>query len=259
MPRATMAATLLACLTLTAGCSGSDPVSAGNPDPKASSPGSEPAAAKNPLADLSAQEIWAESQKDATTAKSVHVSMRLQEGDDLLVLNVKTSAKKAFGTIRTGKSTAGVRRIGKVLYFKGNISFWKSGGDNAAAAKFAGNWIKTTKGEVKTMDSFFELTDMAYLLKEFTALEESDVENLEIIPGKSIGGQNTVAISDAPVGKETADSGAIFVAAAEQAFPMNIEIGADGKQFMKFRSWNKPVNVTAPKGAVDYDNLASLL
>jgi hypothetical protein len=261
MSRAPMAATLLVGLLLTAGCSGSKPISAAGPA-KASAgttTGSEPAAVKNPLTGLSAQEIWAESQKDLTEAKSVHMAVKALDDGEWTSLNLKTSPKKAFGTIRIGKTTIVVRRIGKVLYFKGNKAFWSDGGDKATAAKVAGHWIKTTKGDSKEMDGIFELTELPYLLKEFLDVEESDVKNLEIIPGRSIGGQNTVGVSDAPAGKPTAESAAIFIAADELAFPMNIDLGAGGKQYMKFRNWNKPVNVVVPKGFVGFDDLADLL
>ena len=85
------------------------------------------------------------------------------------------------------------------------------------------------------------------------------MKNMEIIPGKAIDGQNTVGLSETPVGEETADSGVFLFAAAELALLMNVDIGTEGKQYMKFRSWNKPVNAKAPKGAVDFDNLATLL
>jgi hypothetical protein len=151
-----------------------------------------------------------------------------------------------------------VRRIGKAFYFKGNKSFWNSDGDAASAAKLAGHWIKTTTAK-KDFSEFIDLTSKDFLLEEFLDLTESDVETMKIIPGKSIDGQNTVGLSETPVGEETADSGVFLIAAAELALLMNVDIGTEGNQYFKFRSWNKPVNVTAPKGAVDFDNLATLL
>ena len=34
-----------------------------------------------------------------------------------------------------------------------------------------------------------------------------------------------------------------------------MEMTKDKSQFMRFREWNEPVTVTAPKGAIDMDKL----
>ena len=252
--RATTAATLLACLTLTAGCSKSGPeVIATGPaqtSAAATSAAPEPSATEATAVDgLSAVEVWKKTKTDADAAKSVHVAARLLDGKELIAINLKLSeAGKAFGTLAFNGDKITVRRLGKTLYFKADRGFWTTNADAATAKALANKWIMVKKGFSKDMEQFFQLTDMDYVVSDMMSLSAAEQQTLKLVPGIDIGRQKTIGLAETDAGQAQLQT--LYLSADDPALPLNLTF-ADSDQFMKFRSWGQDFTVLAPRGAID--------
>jgi hypothetical protein len=264
MPRATMAVTLLVSLAIGTACSDPETTASG---PPAASP-VKPTATASPLEGLSSEEVMEKVEANLEKAKSVHIAARYPaEGKDEpeFVFNFKlTSNGKAVGSYRSGTDRVWIRRLGKVLYFKANRSFWDEDGSEAPADRMAGRWIKERLGSKDANESFFEITDLDDTLSEAMhfADEEAqdqawsgeDREPLILVPGVEVSGRPTIGLADTKVGEETKESGTLYVSSTGPTLPLHLKLGLDGTSYVKFRSWNKPFRVTAPKGAISWDS-----
>jgi hypothetical protein len=250
MSRATMAATLLLCLTLTAGCSGSDPSTAPSTQPGATETAAIEATPVSALEGLSAVQVWRKTKKDAKQAGSVHLTGSFIEDNDRVQLDLKlNNTNHGIGTISVNGEKIFIRRLGKVLYFKANRKFWDSV-DPAAANLFGNRWLKT-KNQSGDMAEFFQLVDMDSFISDSLKLSAADRKKLKRSAGTPVAGQETVAL------KSSAKAfGVLYVAATGPTLPLDLVLPADKRQFMKFRNWNEPVSVTAPKNPIDMDKLS---
>jgi hypothetical protein len=257
MFRATKAVIVLACLTLTAGCSGSDPVVASNlPETGATTSAAAPATpaateATNPLDGLSAKEVWQKTKADAAEAKSVHIAARLVDGKDKIALNLKLdSSGKAFGAMILNGDKMTIRRLGQTLYFKADRGFWTTNGDAATAKALANKWIMVKKSTAPDLKDLFDLTDLDSLLDDSLSLTRAEQKRLKLIDGIDIGTQKTVGLSDKrPSGEGEFQT--LYVSATEPTLPVNFAVNEDKSQYMKFRGWGENFTVVAPKGAID--------
>ena len=254
MPRTMMAATLLACLTFTAGCGGSSPDASSTPP--AAAPTTTEAAPTTPASELeglSAAEVWEKLESDVGKAKSVHLSANVVDGKDRIKFNMKlASSGNATGTMTNNGDTVNLRRIGKTLYFKGDRGFWTNNVDPASAKTMAGKWIKTTKGKVAGMEGIFVFTDLDSMLKESLKTTPAEKKALKIIPGIPVDGQETIGLST-----KSADLDQLYAAATGPTLPLKITAAKDKKQFMKFQDWDKDFTVEKPAGAIDINAGAS--
>ncbi len=260
MPRATMAATALICVMLTAGCSGSDPITtsppAGSPataagDTAAGTPGAtaEPETKAAPLAGLSALQVWRKTKSDAKKAKSVHVSASFTEGKDRVKINLKLNdAGRSFGSVTTNGNKMTVRRVGEVLYYKADKKFWTQNADAQTAAKLANKWLKT-ENQSKDMAQFFQLLDMKAFISESLKLSAAERKSLKRTPGIPVDGRETVALKP----KNSTEPAVLQVAADGPTLPLRFTLDRDKSQYFTFTGWNEPFTVVAPKGAIDMD------
>jgi len=244
MPRATMAATLLLALALTAGCSSS-------PEKAGGAAASAPAKSTSPLTGMSALEVWAKTKSDADATKSVHVTGKFLDGEQKIGMDLKmTDAGKVFGVLTLNNDQILVRRLGKTLYFKADRGFWTKNADAATATALAGKWVKVKQGSSADLEQFFDLTDMDFIVSDVMSLSAAEQQTLKLAPGVGINHQKTVALVDETTTEE-AEVETLYVSASDPALPLHLAIGSDNSQFMKFRSWDKDFTVVAPEGAID--------
>ena len=265
MPRAAMAVTVLVALAVSTACSGGR--DAGATAPPAANP-ARPAATASRLETLSSTDLMAEVKANLYKAKSVHVAWRQPaegKGDTDFSFNFKVTATgKAVGVFRDGTDRVSIRRLGKVLYFKANRSYWNEDGSEGPGEALAGRWIKQLQGRKGGTDAYFEMTDMDEIIE--VALDYSSEESLAfsfaskegepltLVPGIDVGGQSTIGLADTKPGEETKESGTLYVSSADPTLPVHLKLGLDDTEYMKFRSWNEPVRVVAPKGAISLDS-----
>jgi len=258
MSRAPMAATLLACLTLVAGCSGpgaagsgSDGSGSGTTAAALTATAAGPTEDSSPLAGMSALEVWEKTKADADAAQSVHVAARFLDGKDKVAINLKmTDAGKVFGLLVLNGDRVRIRRLGSTLYFKADYEFWLRNADAATGQALGDKWIMVKQGFSADLDQFFELTDMDALVADTMSLSATGQQKLKLVPGIQVGTRSTVGLSDEST-ENTEEAQTLYVAASDPALPLNLTMSADDSQYMKFREWNKSFNVVAPRGAID--------
>ncbi|HST85135.1 MAG TPA: hypothetical protein VLL08_25575 [Kineosporiaceae bacterium] len=251
MPRVTMAATLLVCLTLTAGCSGSSPGDATSAAALLGATGVEPAASSSPLTGLSALEVWEKTKADADTAKSVHVTAKFLDGKKKIALNLKmTDNAKVFGFLVLNGNRVKVRRLGRTLYFKADYGFWASNADAATGQTLADKWIMVKQGYSADLDQLFRLTDMDSIVADTMSLSVSEQGKLKLAPGIKLGKRSTVGLVDDST-ESTQEVQTLYVWASDPALPLKFAMSADDSQFMRFQGWNKTFAAITPPKAID--------
>ncbi len=250
MLRATMAATALICLTLTAGCSSSNS-GAATSAALLGTTGSVPAETAAPLAGLSALEVWEKTKTDADAADSVHVTARFLDGEKKIAINLKlTDSGKAFGLLVMNGNRIRVRRLGSTLYFKADYGFWAANADTATGKALADKWIMVKQGFSPDLDQFFQLTDMDSIVADTMNLSSLEREQLKLVPGIDVGTQVTVGLVNESTERRQGFQ-TLYVSASDPALPLNFALNSDVDQYMRFRDWNEDFKVVAPAGALD--------
>ena len=247
MPRTTMAATLLACLILTAGCGGSAPdVNADD----AAATSSTPSIATTPATtagSVPASELWKKIESNAARAKSVRLIMSGEDDGERVTCDMRLSSSgKASGTLtfQVGKVT--LRRIGKTVYFKGDRRFWADIGNSESKA-MSKDWFRTTENVPDTA-ILFHFTDMDYLLKRMLNMNVLEKNDFTRVPGITIEGQKTVGLTT-----KWADTDLVYATQTEPSLPVNITVAKDKSRYMKFREWNHSFTVVRPAPAYDVE------
>jgi hypothetical protein len=251
MPRVTMAATLLVCLTLTAGCSSSSPSSSTSAAALLGATGVEPAASTSPLTGMSALDVWEKTKADADAAKSVRVTAEFLDGKQKVAIDLKmTDTAKVFGSLVLNGNQVKVRRLGKTLYFKADYAFWASNADATTGRTLADKWIMVKQGFSADLDQLFRLTDMDSIVADTMSLSATEQEKLKLAPGIDIGERATVGLVDESA-ESTQEVQTLYVWDNDPALPLKFAMSSDDSQYMKFRGWNKTFPaITAPK-AID--------
>lgn len=99
-----------------------------------------------------------------------------------------------------------------------------------------------------------EILDYSYAESLAFSFASKEGEPLTLVSGIDVGGQSTIGLADTKPGEETKESGTLYVSSADPALPLHLKLGPDDTRYMKFRSWNEPVRVVAPKGATTLDS-----
>jgi hypothetical protein len=182
----------------------------------------------------------------ARSARSVHVvATGLQSGQPLSFDLRLVAGRGGGGTLRMGKLRFDMVRVGPNAYFKGGSAFWTQFGGATLAQLLQGKWIRAsaTTGDLA---SFTPLTDIKQL---FNAILSSHGA-LKAGGRKTIGGMPAVGVVD--ISKR--GGGTLWIAATGTPYPLEItQTGGNG--VIRFEDWNKPVSLTAPKHALDFDKL----
>jgi hypothetical protein len=250
MPTVTKAATLLVCLALTAGCSGSTPDDGARP-PAGAKAGADQAGNPASLTTMSALELWAESKANADVAKSVHVAARYRDGRTRVATNLKmTDTGKVFGTVSFDGDKVRLRRLGRTLYLRAGKQYWTRNGGAAAASVRADRWVKVKRGSSRAVEQFFTLTDMDLVVSDLMSLSVAEQAALKLAPGIAIGSRRTIGLAD-ELTTDDSEFQKLYVSAAAPVLPLNFVVGSGATRSMKFRSWNKDFDVVAPRGAID--------
>ena len=255
MPRTTMVATVLTCLTLTAACGASDPdtqatgPAAATSSVPAATTAVTPTTPASELEGLSAAQVWKKLETDVAKAKSVHVVMSAVDGKKPIKFDLKLSTSgKAQGTMALEGGTITMRRIGKVLYYKADRAFYTKNADAETAKLMAGRWIQTSKGADKDMDEMFSLTYLGPMLKESLKMTASEKKSLKRVPGKEIEGQETVGLRTNSKELDT-----LYASATGPTLPLYVTAAKSKTEYVKFQDWNQDFSVTKPADAMNLD------
>ena len=211
---------------LLAGCGGSKKEQA-QPNTEASKP---------------AGQVFADAKSAATSATSGHVSGNLTSNGTPFTVDLSTArGKGATGSASVNGLQFDLVKIGDTAYIKGSDDFYKHFAGAAIAQLLHGRWVKASADSAR-FRSFAALASMAGLFAKISASHGKLVNDGK----KTYHGQQVVVIRD------TSDGSKLYVAASGKPYPVALT-GGNGEQSgqVSFGDWNKPVSLTAPKGAID--------
>ncbi len=201
------------------------------------------------LAAHSAAKVVADAAKAAEAASSFRMSGQVQSsgkpvGIDLSIVH----GKGATGTIAGGGAKVDLVLIGNHAYLRAGPSFWKQYSQASGVAQLLANkWLKFPANSGQ-LGSLTGQANGEALFKSLTA-NHGKLENRGETTYK---GKNVVAIHG------VTKNGTLYVAASGTPYPVAL-VKTKGRTggTVTFDSWNQPVTLTAPKGALDFSQLGS--
>jgi hypothetical protein len=230
---------------------------------------SDPTATGADEASKSPKQILADVARDLAKVRTYHVEETDvdKDGRTQLVGDVTAS-----GSVRiraaTGKERFFLTVVGSRIYLKGNAAYWKAEGGLSSkdAAKIANRWVKMSvsgAGDLKTMLEQLTPKGLAYCATRSSGtLTKAGTESLN--------GRRAIVLVDKGDRPGTSP-GRLYVAASGPVLPLReVQTGPQkrgGKPDprcsdsdsttksadLRFSAYNKPVKITAPKGAIDLE------
>ncbi len=195
----------------------------------------------NGIESKSPEQILEATKEAASKASSVHIQGSIVTSGKPIALDMELLAGKGGkGMISQEGFTIQLVQVNGAVYINGSAAFYKHVSGSAAATLLQGKWLKApaNSGELA---SLAELTDLSKLID--TALADHGT--------LTKGGTTTVQGQKAVELKDTSKGGTLYVAAAGQPFPLQIEKTGAEKGRVVFSRWNQPVTLQAPANAID--------
>jgi hypothetical protein len=198
-------------------------------------------AASNGEASKSADKVLADAKAAADSASSARVSGNIVSGGTPIKLDLSMGSGQAKGSMSTSGLSFDLIRIGNTAYIKGSDDFYKHFAGAGVAQLLHGKWLKASIISGR-FASFAPLTNIGVLFDKVA----SNHGKLANAGAKTLDGQKVVEIRD------TSDDSKLYVAATGKAYPVAIVGGKKSQSgTITFSDWNKPLQVSAPKGALD--------
>lgn len=260
----------VAAAVLVAGCTSSKKT------PAAGSPSASASAVTSPSATASgkgdAQALVAAAKDALAKAKSVHVKGTITQGSETITLDMTyANGVGATGSIGFGGGTFKMTEVDKTLYIQGDAKAFSSftGGDaSGAAAQLAGKWIKvgstasSSAPAVGALGDFSSLADLSQFADQF-----APDGAVSILPDKkTINGKSATGILDSGAGPS--DAAILYVESEGSHRPLQVvpapsvasaaSSAAPTSGEIDFIDYDANVTITAPSGALDISQLASL-
>jgi hypothetical protein len=202
-------------------------------------------AGSNGEASKSADKVLADAKAAADSASSARVSGNIVSGGTAIKLDLSMGSGQANGSMSTSGFSFDLIRIGNTAYIKGSDDFYKHFAGAAVAQLLHGKWLKASIVSGR-FASLAPLTSISVLFDKVA----SNHGKLANDGGKTFDGQKVVEIRD------TSDNSKLYVAATGKAYPVAIVGGKKSQSgTITFSDWNKPLQVSAPKGALDISTL----
>jgi hypothetical protein len=199
-----------------------------------------------------ATQVIADAVKAAEAASSMHVSAQLAtQGGKVGVDMSIVRNKGATGSLTHDGTKVGLIVIGGKAYVRAGPAFWGTFQPRAAARRYADKW-----GEFPT--STVQLASVTIFTRQdayFRALTYKRKKGRLTNQGrKTYKGQSVIAIRD------TASGRTAYFSASGTPYPVALPVrrirGTPGST-LTFDRWNRPVTLTAPKGAIRFDLLVA--
>jgi len=198
-------------------------------------------AGSNGEASKSADKVLADAKAAADSASSARVSGNIVSGGTAIKLDLSMGSGQAKGSMSTSGFAFDLIRIGNTAYIKGSDDFYKHFAGAGVAQLLHGKWLKASIVSGR-FASFAPLTNIGVLFDKVA----SNHGKLANDGAKTFDGQKVVEIRD------TSDNSKLYVAATGKAYPVAIVGGKKSQSgTITFSDWNKPLQVSAPKGALD--------
>jgi hypothetical protein len=226
--------TLLVALVFAAGCGGGSG-GGGSTQPSG-------------VASKSANQVVSDAIKAAEAASSVHVAGTVATSGKQVGLDLSLNRSKgAVGSLTLNGAKVDLVLIGDTGYMRASPAFWKQySGAGGFAQLFAGKWLKFPAKNAQ----LGALTGVANEKALFDNL--SSHGKLVNQGATTYQGRSVVAIHD------TTKNATLYVSASGTPYPVAIvKAKHPTAGAIKFDNWNRPVTLTAPKGALDLSKLGS--
>jgi hypothetical protein len=232
--RGFFAGTLLVVAVIAAGCGGGG--------------GGGGTTQSSPLATKSPGAVVATAAKAAEAASSFHMSGQIHaSGKDIGIDLTVAPGKGATGTLTVNGAKVDLVLIGNNGYLRGSSEFFKEFASQAGsfAQILADKWLKFPANNAQ-LGSLTGPTNAKALFKSLTG----NHGKLENQGDTTYNGQSVVAIRD------TTKNGTLYVASSGPPYPVALVKTGKNAGTISFDQWNQPVTLTAPKGALDFSQLA---
>jgi hypothetical protein len=204
--------------------------------------------ADNGEASRPADQILRDSVAALRGAESVHMYGEVPSGAGAETLAMDLHYNRSGnlqGTITLGTVPAGVVITGGRTYLKGRALFAKFGGDQAAAV-IGDHWVVVPGGSGPGSDIIQGLatfTDFNKLADLFASPAGGAVTKGAT---STVDGSAVVALRDT--------DGTLYVATTGKPYPIELKPDA-ARQALHFGSWDQPLDVTAPRDALDLSSV----
>jgi hypothetical protein len=201
-------------------------------------------APSNGVASKSPSAIVAAARSAIDGVSTVHVDgSGVSNGESLGLDLWLVAGKGGRGSVSEGGLGFQLVVIGKTLYFNASTAFWKKFANSAAAALFAGKWLKAAaSGQYASLASFTNIRSLfTQLLSPKGTLSKGALS--------TVLGQQVVPVTD------RTDGGTLYVATTGPAYPVEVVGPAGKRDVVVINDIGKPVSLTAPPGAIDISSL----
>jgi hypothetical protein len=192
-------------------------------------------------------QILADVRAATATATSVHVAGTVPQGASPIVLDLNVSnSQTATGSMQINGQPIDVIRIGTTVYFKAPTAFYSAQGVSAAGANLlGGRWVKVPASMATSSSyaSFFALTDLHTLTGSLLA----PTGPVTTAGQGTVQGTKVIYLADGTKGK-------LAVSLQGKPYPLQVTPAKGSSGQVSF-SWDAPVSVSAPAGAVDLSAL----
>jgi hypothetical protein len=155
------------------------------------------------------------------------------------------------GTIGFNGQVIHLVELSSNIYFSASKSFWQKNGGTAAAQLFAGRWVVAPATNTD-LASFGEFLDPHQFVDQLLG---------QLPSGSTFRKGRTSTLAGHPViavtSTEKGNAGTVYVATAGPSYIIRISGGggSSGTGSLNFSRYNQAVHVTAPKNAINYDQL----
>jgi hypothetical protein len=201
--------------------------------------------ADNGVAARAPGQIVAAAESAAAGAVTVRVTGSILSAKKPISLHMELVADKG-GKGRLSLEGFGVRLIdlNRAVYINANSAFYRRFAGPVAARLLPGRWLKA-RAYRGPLASLALLANLGKLIDGALSAHG----RLTRAPGRTIGGQRAVGVTDA------AGGGTLYVAATGTPYPIEIVTAAGAGDSVRFDRWNKPVSLQAPPNPISISQL----
>jgi hypothetical protein len=212
--------------------------------------------------------ILAKVQRDLAKVKSMHIEVTAK-GKSRMAADVFASGQTALD-LTTGASKARVLLLlPSAVYIKGNRAYWEAGAGSAVADKVSGRWVKAPPATGKALKSMVD----RFTPKRLAECTYTGSGTLSVKGTDTVDGQEVVVLQDAG-DKPGTVPGLSYVTTRAPFLPLRAVVtgkrkpggtvdkrcGTDedpGAGEVTFSAFDAVPEITAPKGAIDLEDLAA--
>ena len=210
------------------------------------------AGADDGLEAMEASEILDAAQEALSNAESVRITGSIPDEGEVIDIDIAIDADAgATGSVTLGGQMLDLIVTPERVYIKGDDAFYADLGGDAAAQLLAGKWLSMPADDEDAKD-LAQFAD----LEQFAAIFDDEGADVEKGDTGEIDGTPAIGL----VQSNDTEPGVLWVASEGEPYPLRLENAEDESQFIDFRDYGEPVEITAPSSdeAIDLSQLENL-